>query len=81
MRQNLPVTEKEKTYGPDERLISTTNLRGVIQDANDTFVSVSGFSLDELEGQPHNLVRHPFMPESVYANFWETLQSGHPWMG
>ncbi|TQE97792.1 MAG: PAS domain S-box protein [Spiribacter salinus] len=44
-------------------------------------MNVSGFSLDELRGQPHNMVRHPDMPESVYANFWETLKSGHPWMG
>ncbi|WP_295718789.1 PAS domain-containing methyl-accepting chemotaxis protein [uncultured Halovibrio sp.] len=81
MRQNMPVTDREETFGSDERLISTTNLRGVIEDANDTFVRVSGFSRDELEGQPHNIVRHPDMPEAVYANFWETLKSGNPWMG
>jgi len=81
MRQNLPITDREETFGSDERLISTTNPRGVIQGANDTFVRVSGFSKDELEGQPHNMVRHPDMPEAVYANFWETLKSGKPWMG
>ena len=81
MRQNLPVTDREQTYGSDERLISTTNLRGVIQDANETFVQVSGFTPKELQGQPHNMVRHPEMPEAVYANFWDTLKSGKPWMG
>lgn len=81
MRQNTPITDREETFGSDERLISTTNLRGVIQDANNTFIRVSGFSQRELVGQPHNIVRHPDMPESVYANFWETLKSGKPWMG
>lgn len=81
MRTNLPVTGREKTYGEDERLISTTNLKGVIQSANDTFVRVSGFSLEELQSQPHNIVRHPDMPEAVYEDFWATLKTGRPWMG
>ena len=81
MRTNLPVTGREQDYGSDERLISTTNLRGVIESANDTFVRVSGFSHDELQGQPHNIVRHPDMPEAVYANFWAALKEGSPWMG
>ncbi|MCP1676462.1 aerotaxis receptor [Natronocella acetinitrilica] len=81
MRVNLPVTNKEQTFGADERLISTTNLKGVIESANATFVRVSGFSIDELAGKPHNLVRHPDMPEAVYQNFWDTLKAGKPWMG
>lgn len=81
MRQNLPITDTEETFQEDERLISTTNLRGVIQDANETFIKVSGFSAEELQGQPHNIVRHPDMPEAVYADFWATLQAGKPWMG
>ncbi|WP_077531080.1 methyl-accepting chemotaxis protein [Vreelandella utahensis] len=81
MRTNLPITGREETFGPDERLISTTNLRGVIQSANSTFIRVSGFSEDELKGQPHNIVRHPDMPEAVYENFWATLKAGQPWMG
>lgn len=81
MRTNQPVTGREQTFGVDERLISTTNLKGVIESANETFIRISGFSHEELRGQPHNIVRHPDMPEAVYANFWETLKSGHPWMG
>ncbi|MGM0434366.1 MAG: PAS domain-containing protein [Pseudomonadota bacterium] len=81
MRTNLPVTGQEETFGADERLISTTNLRGVIQNANETFIRVSGFSQKELEDQPHNVVRHPDMPEAVYENFWSTLKAGRPWMG
>lgn len=47
----------------------------------EAFCRVSGFSLDELKGQPHNLIRHPDMPASVYANFWDTLKAGLPWLG
>jgi aerotaxis receptor len=81
MRVNLPVTDREQPVPPDTRLISTTNLKGVIESANAAFVQISGFSAAELRGQAHNIVRHPDMPEAVYQNFWDTLKSGKPWMG
>ncbi|UEX78605.1 methyl-accepting chemotaxis protein [Spiribacter halobius] len=81
MRVNLPVTGRECPVGADERLISTTNLKGVITSANDAFCRVSGFAHEELVRKAHNLVRHPDMPESVYQDFWDTLKAGRPWMG
>lgn len=62
MRMNLPVTEHERTFPGDQRLISTTDLDSRITYCNDAFVAISGFTYDELVGQPHNLVRHPDMP-------------------
>jgi aerotaxis receptor len=48
---------------------------------NDTFVKVSGYQLNELLGQPHNLVRHPDMPKAAFADMWYTLKQGEPWSG
>ncbi|WP_241651916.1 PAS domain-containing protein [Pseudoalteromonas phenolica] len=42
---------------------------------------MSGFSTDEMYGQPHNLVRHNDMPKAAFANMWETIQGGQSWMG
>ena len=81
MRQNLPVTDTEITFPSEERLISTTNLQSHITYCNDAFVRVSGYSYEELIGQPHNLVRHPDMPPEVFGLMWASLQSGKPWMG
>ncbi|AOE84426.1 aerotaxis receptor [Pseudomonas sp. TCU-HL1] len=81
MRQNLPVTERERTFSADERLISTTDLNSKITYCNDAFVAISGFTREELLGQPHNIVRHPDMPPPVFAHMWETLKQGKPWMG
>ena len=81
MRVNLPVNDREEPVNKGDRLISTTNLKGVIESANETFCRIAGFQLDELRGKAHNLVRHPDMPESVYKNFWDTLKADRPWMG
>ena len=81
MRTNLPVTHVEYAYAEDDLLISRTNLKGEITYANPAFVQVSGFSLDELLGENHNLVRHPDMPSAAFKDFWETIQQGKPWSG
>ncbi|SDH82918.1 methyl-accepting chemotaxis protein [Pseudomonas panipatensis] len=81
MRNNQPVTQRERTYPVEQRLISTTDSRGVITYANDAFVAISGFERDELLGAPHNMVRHPDVPPAVFAHMWTTLKNGRPWMG
>ncbi|ROT98657.1 PAS domain S-box protein [Marinobacter sp. R17] len=81
MRRNLPVTQREVRMAEDGRLITTTNLKGVITYCNDEFVAISGFSRDELVGQAHNIIRHPDMPQSVFKHMWDTLKAGKAWMG
>lgn len=46
-----------------------------------TLLSVSGYQLNELLAQPHNLVRHPDMPKAAFADMWYTLKQGEPWSG
>lgn len=81
MSSHNRVTQREKVLDENTTLMSTTNLQSFITHANDTFVQVSGYSLQELTGQPHNLVRHPDMPKAAFADMWYTLKQGEPWTG
>jgi len=81
MRKNLPVTDTEYTFSESQKLISSTDLRGKIRHCNQAFVEVSGFTREELIGQPHNIVRHPDMPPDAYENMWSHLKAGTSWMG
>ncbi len=62
-------------------LISQTDTRGVIQYANPKFCEVSGYTLEELVGQPHNIVRHPDMPRETFKELWDTIKAGKIWQG
>src|SRR5664279_3756046 len=79
MRENLPITNREYDFPADATLMSTTDPQSHITYANDAFISVSGFSREEIEGNPHNMVRHPDMPPEAFADMWATLQAGEPW--
>jgi len=81
MRVNLPITNSEYELSDGVSLVSRTDLKGRILYANLAFIEASGFSEAELLGKPHNLVRHPDMPEEAFADLWATLKAGLPWSG
>lgn len=79
MRNNQPVTQHEYQFPEGVTLMSTTDTQSHIQYANEAFVGVSGFTREEIMGQPHNMVRHPDMPVEAYADMWATLKAGESW--
>ena len=81
MRENLPVFDREFDYPADELLMSTTDSRGHITHCNAAFERVSGYSMQELMGQSHNMVRHPDMPSEAFRDMWATIGHGRSWKG
>ena len=52
-------------------------LDGTIVDANDNFLSVAGFGLNDIVGQNHRMFIEPEEARSEnYRNFWEKLRAG-----
>ncbi len=62
-------------------IFSKTDLNGNITEASDAFCAISRYSRDELIGKPHNIIRHPDMPSSIFKNVWDTIQAGDVWEG
>jgi aerotaxis receptor len=79
MRMNTPIVDQEYPFPESETLVSTTDLKGRITYCNPAFITVSGYSREELVGQPHNMIRHPDMPEEAFRDMWETISAGFPW--
>ncbi len=65
----------------NELIISRTDLQGVITYINETFAHISGYEPDELIGKPHNVIRHPDMPKSAFADLWQTIKEDKTWKG
>ena len=49
-------------------LVSETDTKGIITFANDDFCEYAGYTLQELIGKTHNIVRHPDMPKAAFAD-------------
>jgi PAS domain S-box-containing protein len=60
---------------PDEVILSRTDPRGLITECNDVFVDYSGYSMAELLGAPHSIVRHPDMPRALFKFMWQELKA------
>jgi len=80
MRTNEPVTGHEFEVPAGATLMSSTAPDSRIRYANETFVAVSGYTREELQDEPHNIVRHPDMPQEAFADMWRTLKEGEPWI-
>jgi aerotaxis receptor len=81
MRTNEPITAVEVDFADSDVLVSRTDAGGRIVFANEIFTRISGFTPDELLGAPHNIVRHPHMPQAAFADLWATIKAGRPWDG
>ncbi|EAQ67348.1 Methyl-accepting chemotaxis protein [Marinomonas sp. MED121] len=81
MRVNEPVTGKEVSYPEDYNILSIVTPSSHITHVSKDFVSLSGFTEEELLGQPHNLVRHPDMPKEAFKDMWDHLKAQKSWMG
>ena len=81
MKTNLPVTQTERFLEPGKPIVTKTDLKGRITYANESFISISGFTAEELIGASHNIVRHPDMPEIAFADLWNTVKANQPWRG
>lgn len=80
-RMAAPTTAVERLLDPRVPIVTKTDLKGRITYANPAFVEISGFTLDELLGQPHNMVRHPDMPRDAFKDLWDTGHRNEPWKG
>lgn len=79
----MPVHEAgtERLLPENCYMVSRTDRLGVITYANDLFAEISGYTLGELIGRKHNVVRHPDMPTQVFIDMWHTLEGGQHWRG
>lgn len=77
----MPIAESaltgvERTFDPDQFIVSKTDLKGRITYANKVFLDIADYTEAEILGQPHSVIRHAHMPRCVFRLLWERIQTG-----
>ena len=79
--RSVQAIDEEVPCPEGKLIVSRTDPRGVITHANQAFVEMSGFDIDELIGAPHYILRHPDMPAAAFAGMWTKIKQGRKWSG
>jgi len=80
-RYNETLLSQYKEAIDRSSIVSKTDLTGKITYVNESFCRASGYTQEELLGKSHNIIRHPDMPASAFAQMWKTIQDKKPWTG
>ena len=73
--------ESEYILKADDILISATDTKGKITFANNCFYDIAEYEPGSLVGAPHNIIRHPDMPKTAFADLWVVIKAGKLWQG
>ncbi len=80
-QRKVLVSDLEIPYPEGRLIVSSTDPNGLMTNVNQSFVDMSGFTEDELVGQPHYILRHPDMPPAAFKDLWDTVKAGNRWQG
>ena len=56
-------------------IVSKTDTKGRLTYVNKIFMDMAEYTEEELLGKPHNIVRHPDMPKTVFKLLWQRIQN------
>lgn len=75
-RERPILTGHEQKFSSDEFIVSKTDAKGLMTYVNQVFLKVSGYTENEMLGKPHNVIRHPDMPRTVFRLLWDAIRDG-----
>jgi len=75
-RNKIQAIDVEVPFRISDLIFSTTDKKGFIRSTNDVFLTMARYSLKDVLGKPHNMIRHPDMPRCVFFLYWEYIKRG-----
>lgn len=80
-RKSAKLVQEYQNALESSAIVSKTDVNGIITYANSKFAKLSGYTVDELLGQNHNIIRHPDTPSGIFEDMWTTLLNKQVWRG
>jgi nitrogen fixation regulatory protein len=81
LASTLPPEVYQQAVNQAELAISITDPQARILYANECFLRVTGYSLDDIVGQNQSLLSNRSTPSTVYDEMWTALSARRPWSG
>ena len=81
LQKNIAFLRSYKLAMDESSIVTKSDLKGNITYANEKFCEVTGFSVAEVIGKPHNIIRHPDTKSEVFKDLWETIKAKKIWKG
>jgi len=78
---NRQVTGRAAESTARRGLLSRSDLKGVITHASQSLAEVSEFARHQLIGRPHNILRHPDVPDTLFHLMWNEIRHGREFFG
>jgi PAS domain S-box-containing protein len=78
LKRNIKAIDMARPFEFEELFFSLTDRDSRILFANEVFVRISAYEIEEIDNQLHKVIRHPDMPRSVFKIFWDHLQNNRP---
>ena len=69
------VENMTREMGENDFIVSKTDTKGRLTYVNKIFIDLAEYTEAELLGKPHNIVRHPDMPKTIFKLLWERIQN------
>jgi PAS domain S-box-containing protein len=74
-------TNIETNLKDNDFIVSKTDVASKIKYGNEIFIKISGWSEEEILNKPHNILRHPDMPQSAFKCLYDHFKNGQEWFG
>jgi len=81
LRDVISQLKNQKLALDEHAIVSVADIKGDILYANKKFCDLSGYSLEELTGENHRIVKSDEHTHEFYRDLWETISSGNVWHG
>jgi PAS domain S-box-containing protein len=65
----------------ESAIVTSTDAQGRILEVNDLFISISGYSREELIGKNHRIINSGVHSKTFFKSMWKTISSGKVWNG
>lgn len=78
---NELILKLSKSVEQSPAIVIITDKKGNIEYVNSKFPQITGYSKEEIIGKHINILYSDQMPEEMFKELWETIESGEIWSG